>query len=209
MSERKFIIWDVYLFINWICEIVLAHELNVIKKNLSMNFQSKTMKWYLTKLTVTKCMSLYSIDVWCDILMLQFVSLSINAIILIIHKYYICNNITNWHKSTVYLQTIIHHTITTHLSTSSVLVIVYQNINSELYHNLEKLISISFFIRILNSQKTIWFDLYSHHWWSLNQLSYQSLDQLTNQSSYKNKSQWNAHAIKTSKLTHFTSTNKS
>ena len=81
------------------------------------------------------------------------------------NEHYIHNNTINHCESADYIQTIIHHGKAAALSTLSVLVIAYQNVDSELHHNLNDPteLMISTFIKDIKAKKPIWFDLYAQH----------------------------------------------
>ena len=86
----------------------------------------------------------------------------IKAMTVISSEHYTCNDTTICCEPTVYIQTIIQHRKIAALLTQSVFVIAYQNVNSELHHNLNNLIktSVLLFVKDMKSKKPIWFDLY-------------------------------------------------
>ena len=70
--------------------------------------------------------------------------------ITILNKHYIHNNVINHCKLTAYIQTIVRHRKAAALFILSVLAIAYQNVDSELQHNLNDFIKTLIFLFIKN-----------------------------------------------------------
>ena len=161
------IIHDVFLFINHLYEIIICTTSNQQFISVELCLWDIAMKWFHSELSLSECFKLLMINTWIEALTQWFELLKSEAMITILNEHYIHNNVINHCKFTVYIQTIVRHRKITVLFTSSVLAIAYQNINSELWHNLNDLIktSIFLFIKNIEAKKFIWFNFYEWHFY--------------------------------------------
>ena len=171
-SKNSSIIHDVFLFINCLCEIIIHTMSNQQSIPIKLCLQDIAMKWFHLKLSLSKCSKLLMINAWIEVLTQQFGLSKSEAMITILNEHYICNDVTNHCEPTAYIQTIVRHRKATVLFMPSVLVIAYQNINSELQHNLNNFIKtlVFLFVKNIETKKSIWFDLYK--WCSYTNSSY-------------------------------------
>ena len=160
-SEHSSTIHDIFLFVNCICEIINWTFNQFIPVELSL--WGTAMKWFHLKLSLSEHSKLHTISAWIEALTQQFESTMTEVMMTILNEHYICNDIINCCKPADYIQTIIHHDKTVTLSTSSILVIAYQNVNFKLHCNLNNSMKlmISTFVKDIKTKKPIWFDLYA------------------------------------------------
>ena len=79
------------------------------------------------------------------------------VMMMIMNEHYICNDVVNCCELTNYIQTIIQHRKTAALLMSLILVIAYQNVNSELHQDLNDPteLMILIFVKDIKTKKSI------------------------------------------------------